>query len=46
MLKLIKALYRVIAGEFTLVSWEFDTRSFKKANMLIKQVLTENNIKY
>jgi len=44
MRKLIRALYRVIAGEFTLVAWEFDQRSFKKANMLIKQILTKNGI--
>ena len=45
MQKLIRALYRVIAGEYTLVAWEFDQRSFKKANMLIKQILIKNDIK-
>jgi hypothetical protein len=45
MRKLIQALYKIIASEYTLVSWEFDQRIFKKTYMSIKQILTENDIK-
>jgi hypothetical protein len=44
MYKLIKALYTVLAGDYTLISWEFDSKVYKKVYMLSKQILKENNI--